>query len=106
MVCLDTLPVSAFIHQLNVTLGCGCGLPKNHGMAWHGTPVNLATSFNILMWSLPSHFGTGQGPVLQRWRLDKSVTCECGQQQIMNHTVDTSQLTQLIGRLQLLQNQG
>ena len=56
-------------------------------------------------WSLLNRFQTGQGPchaILHKWGLAKSQTCNCGQQQIMSHAVDTCPLTKFIGGLQLL----
>ena len=48
---------------------------------------------------------TGQGPCranLHKWRLGKSPSCDYGQQQTMNHIVDTCPLTKFEGGLNLL----
>jgi len=48
---------------------------------------------------------TGQGPSranLHKWGLTQSSSCDCGQRQTMNHTVDTCPLTKFEGGLNLL----
>lgn len=56
-------------------------------------------------WFLLNRFRTGQGPChpnLHKWGLAQSPSCDCGQRQTMNHTVDTYPLTKFEGRLNLL----
>ena len=56
-------------------------------------------------WSLLNRFRTGQGPCranLHQWGLAQSPSCDCGQQQTMNHIVDTCPLTKFEGGLNLL----
>jgi len=58
-----------------------------------------------LAWSLMNRFWTGQGPCranLHKWGLVQSPSCDCGQRQTMNHTVDTCPFTQFEGGLNLL----
>jgi len=50
-------------------------------------------------WSLMNLFWTGQGPCranLHKWGLAQSPSCDCDQQQTMNHIVDTCPLTKVI----------
>jgi len=50
--------------------------------------------------SLMNRFWTGQGPcraILHKRGLAQSPSCDCGQQQTMNHTVDTCPLTEFEG---------
>jgi len=52
-----------------------------------------------------NRFHTGQGPChanLHKWRLAQSPSCDCGQRQTMNHTVDMCPLTKFDGGLNLL----
>jgi len=52
-----------------------------------------------------NRFRTGQGPCranLHKWSLAQSPSCDCGQQQTMNHIVDTCPLTKFEGGLDLL----
>jgi len=56
-------------------------------------------------WSLMNRFRTGQGPRhsnLHKWGLTQLPTCDCGQRQTMNHTVDMCPLTKFEGGLNLL----
>ena len=56
-------------------------------------------------WSLMNRFQTGQRPCranLHELGLAQSPSCDCGQRQTMNHTVDTCQLTKSEGGLNLL----
>ena len=53
-------------------------------------------------WSLMNCFQTGQDPChanLHKWSLVQSPSCDCGQQQTMNHTVDTCPLAKFEGGL-------
>ena len=54
-------------------------------------------------WSLLNW--TGQGPChayLHKWGFAQSPSCDCGQRQTMNHTVDTCPLTKFESALKLL----
>ena len=56
-------------------------------------------------WSPMNRFRTGQGPCranLHKWGPAQSPSCDCGQQQTMNHIVDTCPLTKVEGGLNLL----
>jgi len=56
-------------------------------------------------YGLMNHFRTGQGPCranLHKCGLAQSPSCDCGQQQTMNHIVDTCPLTKFEGGLNLL----
>jgi len=56
-------------------------------------------------YGLMNHFRTGQGPCranVHKWGLAQSPSCDCGQQQTMNHSVDTCPLTKFEGGLNLL----
>jgi len=56
-------------------------------------------------WSLMNRFRTGQGPCrayLHKWVLAQSPSCDYGQQQTMNHIVDTCPLTKFECGLNLL----
>ena len=58
-------------------------------------------------WSPMNHFRTGQGPChanLHKWGLAQSPSCDCGQRQTMNHTVDTCPLTKFECGLNLIHN--
>jgi len=55
--------------------------------------------------TLMNRFQTGQGPCganLNEWGLVRSPSCDCGQRQTMNYTVDTCPLTKFDGGLNLL----
>ena len=55
-------------------------------------------------WSLLNHFKAGQGPCfvnVHKWGLAQSPSCDCGQQQTVNHIVDTCPLTKFEGGLNL-----
>ena len=52
-----------------------------------------------------NRFQTDQGPChanFHKWGVAQSPSCDCGQQQTMNHTVDTCPLTKFEGGLNLL----
>jgi len=56
-------------------------------------------------WSLMNRFRTGQSQCranLHKRGLAQSPSCDCGQRETMNHTVDTCQLTKFDGGLDLL----
>ena len=56
-------------------------------------------------WSLMNRFQTDQGPChanLHKWGLAQSPSCDCSQQQTMNHIVDTCPLTKFEVGLNLL----
>ena len=53
-------------------------------------------------WTLLTRFRTGQGPCrakMHKWGLVSSPLCECGEQQAMEHIVDSCPLTKLDGGL-------
>jgi len=53
-------------------------------------------------WTLLNRFRTGQGPCLanmHKWGLASSPLCDCGEQQTMEHIVDSFPLTKLDGGL-------
>jgi len=55
-------------------------------------------------WSPMNRFRTGQGLCranLHKWSLAQSPSCDCGQRQTANHTVDTCPLTKFEGGLNL-----
>ena len=55
--------------------------------------------------SLMNNFRTGKGPCranMHKWGLARSRSCDCGQQQTMNHIVDMCSLTKFEGGLNLL----
>jgi len=53
-------------------------------------------------WTLLNRFRTGQGPCcakMHKWGLASSPLCDCGEQQTMEHIVDSCPLTKLDGGL-------
>ena len=64
--------------------------------------TSTCTQFSL---PLMNSFRTGQGPCranLHKWSLARSPSCDCGQRQTLNHTVDACPLTKFEGGLNLL----
>ena len=64
--------------------------------------TSTCTQFSL---PLINRFRTGQGPCrgnLHKWSLAQSPSCDCGQRQTLNHTVDACPLTKFEGGLNLL----
>jgi len=81
-------------------------------VSWKKRPMNQSVTFNNKIsldlprhaWSLMNCLRTGQGPRcanLHKVGTAKLPSCDCGQRQTMNHTVDTGPLTKFYGRLNL-----
>jgi len=77
----------------------------NHTIVTDPTIRQPGSDLSRHTWSMMNHFQTGQGPRcanLQKWGLAQSHSCDRGQWQTMNHTVNTCQLTEYEGGLNLL----
>ena len=78
----------------------------NHTIVTDPTTQQLGFNLPHHPWSLTNRFQTGQGPCranLHKWGLAQSPSCDCGQRQTMNHTVDACLITtEFQGGLNLL----
>ena len=67
----------------------------NHTMVTDPTVRQPGFDLPRHTWSLMNRFRTGQSPCrayLHKWGFAQSPSCDCGQRQTMNHTVDTCPL--------------
>jgi len=74
-------------------------------LLWSTTPLVTDSTIQQPGLDLLNCFQTGQGPChanLHKWGLAQSPSCDCGQQQTMNHIVDTCPLRKFEGGLNLL----
>jgi len=74
----------------------------NHSIVTNPTIRQPGFNFPRHMWSLLNCYLGECRAYLHKWGLAQSPSCDCGQQQTMNHMVDTCPLTKSEGGLKLL----